>query len=64
MDEVWQVVERAIAVADIVQDKTPDRRATALVSLRRLAAELHSSLPEHDALRRLEEYIEEFEHKL
>jgi hypothetical protein len=62
MGEVWEIVERAIAVADTVEQRDPIRTNDALKTLRRIADELRAGAPDHPALRRLEDYLREYDH--
>ena len=60
MDHIWNIIERAIATTDIVDQRDPPQKEIALHYLRRLADELRVSSPSHAALIRLERYIEEY----
>ena len=57
MDRIDELIERAIAVVEMVMLKEPDRVDVAREFLRRLAEELRSSAPDHPALTKLERYL-------
>lgn len=60
MDEVWTLVERAISIADIVEAHDPTKRSVARTSLVNLAETIRETEPDHPALRRLDDYLEEY----
>ena len=57
MDEILKIVDQAIDIANLVKSREPERFDSAMASLFELAAELRNSAPEHPALDRLNEYI-------
>ena len=57
MDRIDELVDRAIAVADLVMLKEPQRIEIATEFLRRLAEELRASAPDHPALTKLDSYV-------
>ena len=58
MDEILEIVERAINIAELVKNREPDRLHVALASLSELAVELGNNAPGHPALDKLNQYIE------
>ena len=60
MDEIWTIVERAIAIADVVEVRDADQKAGVIKSLVKLVDELRVGAPDHPALKRLEDYLEEY----
>jgi len=57
LDRVSEIVDRAISIANIVKMKKPERFATALEALSKIAAELRSRWPNHPSLKKLEIYL-------
>jgi hypothetical protein len=57
MDRIDELVERAIAVAELVMMKEPERLVVAKEFLRRLADELRTYASGHPALEKLDSYV-------
>ena len=59
MDRLTEIVEQAIALAEIVRQYVPDHNAEARQRLDKIAAELRADAPDHPAVAQLENYIQE-----